>query len=69
MAGINLWRCSRCSEHVAVVIDREKRFCGDCFYVVTVERIMSAAFVADDYGAPMASEKRSSASTPMVMHT
>ena len=70
MAGINLWRCSRCSDHVAVVVDHTKRFCGDCFYRVTVERIMSAAFASDDHHvAPAASESRSSDSTSMVMHT
>ena len=44
MSGIRLWRCSRCCEQVAVVVDRTRLFCGECFYRQTVERVMSAAF-------------------------
>jgi hypothetical protein len=44
MSGISLWRCSRCCEQVAVVVDGTKRFCGDCFYRQTVDKIMAAAF-------------------------
>jgi hypothetical protein len=47
MSGIRLWRCSRCYEQVAVVIDRTKQFCGECFYRQTVVRVMSVAFATD----------------------
>jgi hypothetical protein len=49
-----LWRCSRCYEQVAVVVDRTKQFCGDCFYQATVERVMAVAFAsATDSAAPV----------------
>jgi len=70
MSGIRLWRCSRCCEQVAVVVDRTKLFCGECFYRQTVERGMPVAFAtASDQAAPAARDARSSASTRMVMHT
>ena len=54
MSGIRLWRCSRCCEAVAVVVDRTRLFCGDCFYRQTVERVMSVAFdTASDLPAPV----------------
>ena len=68
MSGIRLWRCSRCCENEAVVaVDRTTLFCGDCFYLQTVERVMAAAFAPPS--APKNSERTSSASTTMVMTT
>jgi len=71
MSGIRLWRCSRCYEQPAVVVDRTKPFCGDCFHRQTVERVMSAAFAtaSDQPPAPATRDTRSSASTSAVMHT
>ena len=54
MSGIRLWRCSRCYEQAAVVVDRTKPFCGDCFYRQTVERVMAVAFATEsDAPAPV----------------
>jgi hypothetical protein len=64
MIGFRLWRCSRCSERVAVVVDRTKLFCGECFYRQTVERVMTAAFVPD---VPKSNERSNKTSTTMVI--
>lgn len=51
MAGIRLWRCTRC-ENVASIAVGTTLLCGDCFYRQTVERIMAAAFVSEVLQSP-----------------
>ena len=46
MAGIRLWRCSRCEQVASVVVDGESTLlCGDCFYQRTVDEIMAVTFL------------------------
>ena len=70
MPGIQLWRCSRCSNESGTVFQGAKLLCGDCFYRQTVERIMAAAFLPEPVQvAPSVNDTRSSARTSTVIPT